>query len=82
MEGTIRSTNTSPTSDLEAQDKEVNIPSIKPQAGIEQADTQKKTLQLEYLETEGTGIKNVHTAEDQNTGPTDERTAPDLTVAK
>ena len=87
VEGTIRLTNTSPTSDLEEQDEEVDIPSIKPQAGIEQADTQEETLQLESLETEGTGIKKVHTLEDQNTGPTeaqntgdiDERTAPDLT---
>ena len=37
VEGTIRSTNTSPTSDLEEQDEEVIIPSIKPQAGITQA---------------------------------------------
>ena len=76
-----RSTNTSPTSDLEEQVEEVIIPSIKPQAGITQADTQEETLQLE-----DTGIKKVHTPEDQNTGPTeaqntgdiDEKTVPDL----
>ena len=56
-----RSTNTSPTSDLEEQDEEVIIPRIKPQAGITQADTQEETLQLESLETEDTGIKKVHT---------------------
>ena len=39
VEGTIRSINTSPTSDLEEQDEEVIIPNIKPQAGITQADT-------------------------------------------
>ena len=86
VEGTIRSTNTSPTSDLEEQDEKVIIPSVKPQAGITQAHTQEETLQLESLETEDTGIKKVHTPEDQNTGPTeaqntgdiDERTVPDL----
>ena len=86
VEGTIRLTNTSPTSDLEEQDEEVIIPSIKPQAGIIQANTQEETLQLESLETEDTGIKKVHTPEDQNTGPTqaqntediDERTVQDL----
>ena len=86
MEGTIRSTNTSSTSDLEEQDEEVIIPSIKPQVGITQADTQEETLQLESLETEDTGSKKVHTPEDQNTGPTqaqntgdiDERTPQDL----
>ena len=87
MKGAIRLTNTSHTSDLEEQDDEVDIPSVKPQAGIEQADTQEETLQLESLETADTGIKKVHTLEDQNTGPTeaqntgdiDERTAADLT---
>ena len=51
-----------------------------------QADTQEETLQPESSETEDTGIKKVHTQEDQNTGPTqaqntgdtDERTVPDL----
>ena len=57
VESTIRLTNTSPTSDLEEQDEEVIIPSIKPQAGITQADTQEETLQLESLETEDTGVK-------------------------
>ena len=47
VEGTIRSTNTSPSFDLEEQDEEVIIPSINPQAGITQAHTQEKTLQLE-----------------------------------
>ena len=57
MKGTIRLTNTSPTSDLEEQDEEVIIPNIKPQAGITQADTQEETLQQESLETEDTRIK-------------------------
>ena len=86
MEGTIRATNTSHTSDLEEQDEEVIIPSIKPQVGITQADTQEETLQLESLQTEDTSIKKVHTPEDQNTGPiqaqntgdTGERTVQDL----
>ena len=44
VEGTIRLINTSPTSYLEEQDEEVIIRSIKPQAGITQADTQEETL--------------------------------------
>ena len=34
VEGNIRSTNTSPISDVEEQEEEVIIPSINPQAGI------------------------------------------------
>ena len=34
-----------------------------------QADTQEETLQPESSETEDTGVKKVHTQEDQNTGP-------------
>ena len=78
MEGAIRLTNTSPTSDLEEQDEEVIIPSIKPQARITQADTQEETLQPESLETEDTGIKKVHTPEDQNTGPTETQNTGDI----
>ena len=44
MEGNIRLTNTSPISDVEEQEEEVIIPSINPQAGITQADTQEETL--------------------------------------
>ena len=57
VEGTIRSTNTSPTSDLDEQDEEVIIPSIKPQAGITQTDAQEETLQPESLEAED-GIRD------------------------
>ena len=86
VEGTIRSTNTSPTSDLEEQDEEVIIPNIKPQARITQAGTQEKTLQLESSEIEDTDMKQVNTQEDQitgptevqNTGDTDERAVPEL----
>ena len=42
-EGNIRSTNTSPISEVEEQQEEVIIPSINPQAGITQADTQEGT---------------------------------------
>ena len=42
VEGTIRSTNTSPTSDVEEQEEEVIIPSINPQMGIMQANTQEE----------------------------------------
>ena len=86
VEGTVRWTNTSPTSDLGEQDEEVTGPNIKLQAGITQADTQEETLQLESFETEDTGIKQVYTPGHQNTGPTqtqntgdiDERTAQDI----
>ena len=78
VEGTIRSTNTSPTSDLDEQDEEVIIQSIKPQAGITQADTQEETLQLESLETEDTGIKKVHTPKDQNAGPIQAQNTGDI----
>ena len=45
MEGIIRSTNTSSTSEVEEQEKEVIIPGENPQAGTTQADTQEeKTL--------------------------------------
>ena len=57
VEGNVRWTNTSPTSDLEEQDEEVIGPNIKLQARITQVDTQEETLQLESLETEDTSIK-------------------------
>ena len=86
VEGNVRWTNTSPTSDLEEQDEEVIGPNIKLQAGIPQADTQEETLQPESLETEDTSIKQVKTPGWQNAGPTqaqntgdiDERTAQDI----
>ena len=86
VEGNIRSTNTLPISDAEEQDKEVIIPSLNPQAGITQADTQEETLQPESSEIEDTSIKQVDTQEDQitgptevqNTGDTDKRAVPDF----
>ena len=86
MEGAIRLTNTLPTSEVEEQEEEVIIPSVNPQAGTTQADTQEETLQLESSEIEDTSIKKFDTQEDQNTGPTevqntghaDERAVPDL----
>ena len=85
VEGNIRSTNTSPISEPEEQEEEVIITSANPEAGIIQADTQEKTLQLESSEIEDTSVKEVDTQEDQNTGPTetqntedpDERAVPD-----
>ena len=70
VEGTIRPTNTSPTSEVEEQEEEVIILSVNPQAGTSQADTQEETLQPESSEIEYTGVKKVNTQEDQNTGPT------------
>ena len=86
VEGTIRLTNTLPTSEVEEQEEEVIIPSVNPQAGTTQADTEEETLQLESSEIEDTSIKKVDTQEDQITGPTavqntgdaDERAVPDL----
>ena len=77
MEGNIRSTNTSPISEDEEQEKEVIIPSLNPQAGITQADTQEETLQLESSEIEDTSLKKVNTPEDQNTGPTEAQNTED-----
>ena len=86
VEGIIRSTNTLLTSEVEEQEEEVTIPSVNPQAGITQADTQEETLQPESSEIEDTGIKKVNTQEEQNIGPTevqntgdaDERAVPDF----
>ena len=47
MEGTIRSTNTSPTSEVEEQEEEVFTPSINSQVGTTQADTQEDTQSLQ-----------------------------------
>ena len=82
VKGNIRLTNTSPISDVEEQEEEVIIPSLNPQAGITQADTQEETLKLEI---EDISVKKADTQEDQNTGPTeaqntgdvDERAVPD-----
>ena len=64
VEGHIRSTNTSPVSDVEDQEEEVVIPSLNSQAGITQADTQEETLQPESSDIEDTGIKKVDTQKD------------------
>ena len=90
MEGTIRSTNTLPTSEVEEQEEEVIIPTVNPQAGTTQADTQEETLQPESSEIEDTGIKKVDTQEDRNIRPTevqnivdaDERAVPDSIVSQ
>ena len=86
MEGTIRLTNTSPTSEVDEQVEEAIVPGVTSQARTTEADTQEETLQLESSEVEDTSIKKVDTQEDQNTGPTevqntgdtDERAVPDL----
>ena len=88
VKGTIRSTNTSPTSEVEEQEEGVITPSVNLQAGVTQPDIQEETLQQESSEIEDTGIKKVDTQEDQiigptevqNTGNTDERAVPDLMI--
>ena len=86
VEGTIRLTNPSPTSEVDEQAEEAIVPDINLQTRTTQADTQEETLQLESSEIEDTGVKKVYTQENQNTGPTgvqntgdiDESTVPDL----
>ena len=86
VEGIIRSTSNSPTSEVEEQTEEAIVPGINSQARTTQADTQEETLQLESSEIEDTSIKKVNTQENQTTGPseahntgdTDERAVPDL----
>ena len=86
VEGTIRSTSTSPALEVEEQAEEAILPGLTLQAGTTQADTQEETLQPESSEIEDTGVKKVDIQRDQNTGPTevqttvdtDERAVPDL----
>ena len=65
VEGTVRSTNTSPTSKEEEQTEEAIVSEVNSQAGTTQADTQEETLQPESSKIEDTGIKKVKTQEDQ-----------------
>ena len=86
VESTIRSTNTSPTSEVEEQAEETIVPGLTSQARTTQADTQEETLQLESSEIEDTSVKKFNLQRDQDTGPTevqntldtDERAVPDL----
>ena len=86
VEGTIRSTNTSPTSEVEEQAEEAIVPGVPSQAGITHVNTREETMQPESSEIEDTSIKKVDRQEDLNTGPTevqnigntDERAVPDL----
>ena len=59
VEGTIRSTNTSPTSEVEGQEEEAIIPGVNPQARTTQVDTQEETLQPESSDKEDTSIKRL-----------------------
>ena len=67
MEGSIRSTHTSPILKVEEQDEEAIVPDLTLQTGTTQADTQKDTLQPVSSEIEDTGIKKVDTQRNQNT---------------
>ena len=69
VEGTNRGTNTSPVPDPEEQAKEVIPPNTGLQARIIPAETQEETLQPESLETQDTGVKQVHTIQDQDSKP-------------
>ena len=48
------------------QEEEIMIPNTEPQARITIAETQEETLQLESLEIEDTGIKQVSPTQDQD----------------
>ena len=69
IEGINRGTNTSPVPDPAEQAKEVVTPNTGLQARIIPAETQEETLQLESLETQDTGIKQVHTIQDPDSKP-------------
>ena len=75
MEGTIRSTNTSPTSEVEEQAEEAIVPGVTSQARTTHVDTQEETLQPESSEIEDTGIKKVDIQGDQNTGCVSKKTS-------
>ena len=69
VEGTTRGTNTSPVPGPEEQEEEVITPNTGLQAGIIPVETQEETLQPESLETQDTGVKQVHTIQDQDSKP-------------
>ena len=69
VEGTNRGTNTFPIPFPEEQEEDVIIPNTGPQARITPAETQEETLQLESLETQDTGIKQVNIMQDQDSKP-------------
>ena len=62
VEGTNRGTNTSP----DKQEEEVIIQNTGPQARITPAETQEETLQLESLEIQDTGVKQVNPMQDKD----------------
>ena len=71
VEGTLRSTNTSPTLEVEEKAKEPIVPGTSLQTRTAQANSQEETLQPESSETENTGVKKVDLPPDQNTEPTE-----------
>ena len=60
VEGTNKGTNTSPVQTLDEQEEEVTTSKTGQKARITPTETQEETLQLESLETEDTGIKQVN----------------------
>ena len=59
VEGTNRGMNTSPVQTLDEQEEEITTTKTGQKAGITPAEMQEETLQLESLETEDTGMKQV-----------------------
>ena len=59
VEGTNRGTNTSPVQALDKQEEEITTTITGQKARITPAEMQEETLQLESLETEDTGMKQV-----------------------
>ena len=66
VEGPTRGTNTSPVSGQKEQEEEVTTTNTGLQARIIPAETQEETLQPESLETQDTGVKQVHIIQDQD----------------
>ena len=62
VEGNIRSTNTSPTFEVEEQEEEVIIPTVNPQAGITQVDTQEDPMMQDDQMSKASQDDNYHTA--------------------
>ena len=82
VEGTTRGTNSSPVLSPEEQQEEGITPNTGSQAGIIPAETQKETLQLESLETQHTGNKQVHSIQDQDAEPLQAQNIEEIEVAE
>ena len=62
------------------QEEEAITPNTGSQAGIIPAESQEETLQPESLETQDTGIKQVHTIQDQHSKPLEAQNTGEIKV--